>query len=74
MIRGRDGHVPGMRMEPEAIEAQLARIEEHVAQCRAAVATAQEGDATAMEALGDEIDGMAEAVAELRAAGTAGGL
>ncbi len=73
VIRAAGGHVAGMRMEPEAIEAQLAKIEEHVAQCRAAVATALEGDATAMEALGEEIDGMAEAVAELRAAGTAGG-
>lgn len=60
-------------MEPEAIEAQLARIEEHVAQCRAAVETARDGDASAMEALAEEIDGMAEAVAELRSRGTATG-
>jgi hypothetical protein len=63
-----------MRMQPEAIETLLARIEEHVAQCRAAVATAREGDPTALEALGGEIDGMAAAVAELRAQGTVPGL
>jgi hypothetical protein len=63
-----------MRMEPDAIEQQLARIEEHVAQCRAAVATAREGDPTALEALGGEIDAMALAVAELRGHGTAPGL
>jgi hypothetical protein len=63
-----------MRMEPEAIETLLARIEEHVAQCRAAVATAQEGDPSALEALGGEVDAMAAAVAELRAHGTVPGL
>jgi hypothetical protein len=63
-----------MRMEPEVIEEQLARIEEHVSQCRAAVATARDGDPTALEALKDEIDGMALAVAELRGQGTAPGL
>jgi hypothetical protein len=64
------GHVRVMRMEPDAIETQLTRIEEHVAQCRAAVAIAREGDATALQGLRDEIDGMAAAVAELRATGT----
>ena len=54
------------RMEPEAIEARLAAVEEHVAQCRAAVASARDGDVTALEALGEEVDAMAQAVAELR--------
>jgi hypothetical protein len=65
------GQMRVMRMQPDAIEAQLARIEEHVAQCRAAVAIAREGDATALQELGPEIDAMAAAVAELRATGTA---
>jgi hypothetical protein len=56
-----------MRMDPDLIEGRLAAIEEHVAQCRAAVDTAREGDPTALEALAGEVDAMAEAVADLRA-------
>jgi uncharacterized protein Yka (UPF0111/DUF47 family) len=53
------------------IERYLAAVEEHVEQCRAALATAREGDASAMEALSAEIDAMAEAVAGLKASSTA---
>jgi hypothetical protein len=53
------------------IERHLASVQEHVDQCRAALATAREGDASALEALSAEVDAMAEAVAELKAASTA---
>ena len=55
-----------MRMDPDLIEGRLAVIEEHVAQCRAAVDTAREGDPTALESLAGEVDAMAAAVADLR--------
>jgi hypothetical protein len=59
-----------MRLDPDLIEQRLAAIDEHVAQCRAAVATAREGDPTALETLGEEVDAMAEVVAELRSVST----
>ena len=48
-------------MQPQDVEIErsLAAMEEHVEQCRAALATAREGDATAMEALSAEVDAMA---------------
>jgi hypothetical protein len=55
-------------MQPQEIERSLATVQEHVDQCRAALATALEGDATALEALSAEVDAMAAAVAELKAA------
>jgi uncharacterized protein Yka (UPF0111/DUF47 family) len=60
-------------MQPQdvEIERRLAAVQEHVEQCRAALATVREGDASAMEALSAEVDAMAEAVAELKAASTA---
>lgn len=58
------------RMDPDAIEARLAAVEEHVAQCRAAVASARDGDVTALEALGEEVDALAQTVAELRGLST----
>ena len=63
-------------MQPQDVEIErcLAAVEEHVEQCRAALATAREGDATAIEALSSEVDAMAEAVAELKAASAAPGL
>lgn len=55
-------------MQPQDVEIErvLAAVEEHVEQCRAALTTAREGDATAMEALSAEVDAMAAAVAELK--------
>jgi hypothetical protein len=63
-------------MQPQDVEIErcLATVEEHVEQCRAALATAREGDATAIEALSSEVDAMAEAVAALKAASSAPGL
>ena len=60
-------------MQPQDVEIErsLAAVEEHVEQCRAALATAREGDASAMEALSAEVDAMAAAVAELKAASSA---
>lgn len=58
------------RMDPDAIEARLAAVDEHVAQCRAAVASARDGDVTALEALGEEVDALAQTVAELRGLST----
>ena len=63
-----------MRMDPDLIEQRLAAIDEHVAQCRAAVATAREGDPTALEALSGEVAAMAEVVAELRGESATGAL
>jgi uncharacterized protein Yka (UPF0111/DUF47 family) len=60
-----------MQPQDAEIERYLAAVQEHVEQCRAALATAREGDATAMEALSDEVDAMAGAVAELKAASSA---
>jgi hypothetical protein len=60
-----------MQQQPEEIERQLAAVQEHVEQCRAALATAREGDATAMQDLAAEVDAMAVAVAELKATSTA---
>jgi hypothetical protein len=60
-----------MQPQDAEIERALAAVQEHVEQCRAALATAREGDASAMEALSDEVDAMAAAVAELKAASSA---
>jgi hypothetical protein len=60
-----------MQPQDAEIERYLAAVQEHVEQCRAALATALEGDATAMEALSAEVDAMAGAVAELKAASSA---
>ena len=59
-----------MRLDPDLIEQRLAAIDEHVAQCRAAVATAREGDPTALEALGDDRGHRVDLVAELRSVST----
>ena len=53
--------------QPEDIERQLAAVQEHVEQCRAALAILREGDAGAMQDLAAEVDLMAAAVAELKA-------
>ena len=60
-------------MEPQdaEIERHLAAVQERVEQCRAALASVREGDASAMEALSAEVDAMAQAVAELKAASSA---
>lgn len=58
-------------MQPQEIERTLAAVQEHVDQCRAALAIAREGDASALEALSAEVDAMAAAVAELKAASSA---
>ena len=60
-----------MQPQDQEIERHLAAVQEHVDQCRAALATVREGDASAMEALSAEVDAMAEAVAELKAASAA---
>jgi hypothetical protein len=57
--------------QPEEIERQLAAVQEHVEQCRAALATVREGDASAMQDLSAEVDAMAAAVAELKATSAA---
>ena len=57
--------------QPEEIERQLAAVQEHVEQCRAALATVRDGDPTAMEDLSAEVDAMAAAVAELKASSSA---
>jgi prefoldin subunit 5 len=54
--------------EPADIEARLDAIERHVRECRAAVATLADGDATVMGQLGEEVDALAREVAALRAA------
>jgi hypothetical protein len=58
-------------MQPQEIERTLATVQEHLDQCRAALAIAREGDATALEALPAEVDAMAAAVAGLKAASSA---
>ena len=60
-------------MQPQDVEIErsLAAIAEHVEQCRAALAIAREGDATAMQDLAAEVDLMAAAVAELKATSSA---
>ena len=60
-----------MQQQPEEIERQLAAVQEHVEQCRAALATVRDGDPTAMEDLSAEVDAMAAAVAELKASSSA---
>lgn len=60
-----------MQPQDQEIERYLAVVQEHVDQCRAALATAREGDATAIEALSSEVDAMAVAVAELKTASSA---
>jgi len=63
-----------MQQQPEEIERQLAAVQEHVEQCRAALATVRDGDPTAMDDLSAEVDAMAAAVAELKATSSASGL
>ena len=60
-----------MQQQPEEIERQLAAVQEHVEQCRAALATVRDGDPTAMEDLSADVDAMAAAVAELKASSSA---
>ena len=63
------------RPDPETdIEETLGAVQEHVEQCRAALATAREGDPTALEALPGEVAAMAEIVAELRGESATGAL
>jgi hypothetical protein len=57
--------------QPEDIERQLDAVQEHVEQCRAALAIAREGDPSAMQDLSAEVDLMAAAVAELKATSSA---
>jgi len=63
-----------MQQQPEEIERHLAAVQEHVEQCRAALAVVREGDPSAMQDLSDEVDAMAAAVAELKATSSASGL
>ena len=63
-----------MQQQPEEIERQLTAVQEHVEQCRAALATVREGDPSAMQDLSAEVDAMAAAVAELKATSSASGL
>ena len=60
-----------MQQQPEEIERQLAAVQEHVDQCRAALAVVREGDPSAMQDLSAEVDAMAAAIAELKATSTA---
>ena len=60
-----------MQPQDQEIERYLAAVQEHVDQCRAALATARDGDPTAIEALSAEVDAMAAAVAELKTASSA---
>ncbi len=60
-----------MQQQPEEIERQLAAVQEHVEQCRAALAVVREGDPSAMQDLSAEVDAMAAAVAELKATSSA---
>ena len=63
-----------MQQQPEEIERYLAAVQEHVEQCRAALAVVREADPSAMQDLSDEVDAMAAAVAELKATSSASGL
>ena len=63
-----------MQQQPEEIERHLAAVQEHVEQCRAALAVVREGDPSAMQDLSYEVDAMAAAVAELKATSSASGL
>jgi cob(I)alamin adenosyltransferase len=64
------GSLP-VQPQDQEIERHLAAVQEHLDQCRAALATVREGDAAAMEALSAEVDAMASTVAELKAASAA---
>ena len=63
-----------MQQQPEEIERHLAAVQEHVEQCRAALAVVREGDPSAMQDLSAEVDAMAEAVAGLKATSSTSGL
>jgi hypothetical protein len=55
-------------VEPALIERQLDAIAAHLAECRAAAATAAEGDPSALTELSREVDAMAAEIARLKAA------
>jgi phage shock protein A len=55
-------------LDPAALQPQLDAIAEQLAECRAAAATAAEGDPTALTELSETVDAMAGAVARLKAA------
>jgi hypothetical protein len=63
-----------MQSEPDAITAKLDAIEARLAECRAAVDVAAEGDPDALTQLSEEVDAMARDVAELKAAVSGPGL
>ena len=63
-----------MESEPSALTAKLDAIEARLAECRAAVAVAADGDPDALKELGEEVDAMARDVAELKAAVSGPGL
>ncbi len=56
----------------EAIRAALARIDAQVEEARAAADLAEEGDATALQALDGVVDELAREVADLKAQTTTG--
>jgi uncharacterized protein YceH (UPF0502 family) len=53
-------------MDVTSIEGALARIEEGVAEARAAAAVLRDGDASAMQELDAVVDALAREVAELK--------
>jgi hypothetical protein len=55
-------------LEPGAIERSLDGIAAHVEECRAAAATAADGDPSALTELSREVDAMAAEIAQLKAA------
>jgi phage terminase large subunit-like protein len=55
-----------MTQDVDSIRLQLQQLQEHIAECYAALDLASEGDSTAVTALGSEIDSMAQALADLR--------
>jgi hypothetical protein len=60
--------------EPAAIGAKLDTIQARLAECRAAVEVAADGDPDALKQLSEEVDAMARDVAELKAAVSGPGL
>jgi hypothetical protein len=60
--------------ETDAIGARLDAIEARLAECRAAVQVAADGDPDALMQLSEEVDAMAKDVAELKAAVSGPGL
>jgi phage terminase large subunit-like protein len=55
-----------MAQDTESIRQQLQQLQEHIAECYAALDIAAEGDTSAVAALGNEIDAMAQLLADLR--------